>query len=86
MNVIAQCFAVGLGFATGLAGIVFLVTAMTSPKESRRHAEMLALHHRTEDRLREYTHHMAVVAEAAEVWMVLHPLGEKPGEEGRGER
>lgn len=40
-----------------------------NPLAKRQHRELMELHQRTEDRLEEYTRHMAVLAEAALIWI-----------------
>lgn len=87
MHVIAQCFAIGLGFATGLS-IMGLVLANSGKSLTKHHhAELLEQYKRTEDRLEEYTRHMGVVAEAARLWISKEDLRvirvEVVGEDGK---
>ena len=72
MHVIAQCFAIGLGFATGLAIVAFALSTSGKAQANRHHEDLVEQYERTEDRLEEYTRHMAVVAAAARVWMDDH--------------
>ncbi|MFA7209646.1 MAG: hypothetical protein WC120_05230 [Parcubacteria group bacterium] len=76
MHVIAQCFAIGLGFATGLAVVAFALSASGKARANRHHAELVEQYARTEDRLVEYTRYMGVVAHACKRWEHLmdHPL------------
>jgi hypothetical protein len=75
MHIIAQCLAIGLGFACGLVTIVFCLTAIGSGKEEKRHKELLAQYAITEARLAESTASMRIVANAALKWTQMQ---EKP--------
>jgi len=76
MHVIAQCFAVGLGFACGLAVVAMIAGAgerifggKDKASEDEKFRVLCGHHEACEKRLRQSADYMAVLAKAANCWM-----------------